>query len=391
MNQLTKEELLKQLLGLNSSDLLEIKSTLEIMEKHKISSDTIKNKAISSNTKNTTKIKTKNAIDKQKRELEKSVIDLRQNSVEEARFSEGLSCINCGCVDSIIKNGRRKNGQQKYKCKNCGHYFSEAKDSFISGTHKSIAVWETYIWCMNEGYTVRKSAEKCGIHRNTAWIWRHKVLNALREKEEVILGGIVEADDTFFLLSYKGNHKNRGDFYDLYGREARKRGGENSVRGLSNEQACVACGVDRGYHSYSKVAGTAALTSKKVKEVFTGVIQGESVLCVDGVTSYRKFAKENQLQLENIEAEKKKKGVYHLNNVNSFHSIIKDFIRNYKGVSTKYLNNYLMWCNWLKRKKMKDSLRIEIMLSTALSKIGSISYRDVVLGTLDNVKIRGIA
>lgn len=48
MNQLSKEELLNQLLGLNSSDLLEIKSALEIMEKHKISRDTINKKDISS-------------------------------------------------------------------------------------------------------------------------------------------------------------------------------------------------------------------------------------------------------------------------------------------------------------------------------------------------------
>lgn len=40
---------------------------------------------------------------------------------------------------------------------------------------------------------------------------------------------------------------------------------------------------------------------------------------------------------------------------------------------------------------MKDSLRIEIMLNTALSYIGKIRYCNVVLGTLDNVKIRGVA
>lgn len=395
MSQLSKDELLQQLLGLNSAELLEIKSTLEVMEKHKISSDTIKN--IDFNTRNTTKIKSKNAVidksvkDEQKKALEKSIINLKQDSIGQARFSDGLCCIKCGAVEGIVKNGKRKNGQQKYKCKNCGYYFSESKDSFISGTHKSVAVWETFIWCMNEGYTVRKAAEKCEIHRNTAWMWRHKVLNALRDKEEVVLGGIVEADDTFFLLSYKGNHKNKGDFYELYGREARKRGGENSVRGISHEQACVACGVDRGYHSYSKVAGTAALTSKKVKEVFTGIIQKESVLCVDGVTSYRQFAAKNHIQLENIESDKKKKGVYHLNNVNSFHSILKDFVRRYKGVSTKYLNNYLIWCTWLKRKKMNDDLRRDVMLNTALSYIGVIRYSDVVLGALDHVEIRGVA
>lgn len=379
MNQLSKDELLQQLLGLNSAELLEIQSTLEVMNKYGISRDSAINDTETRTKKQAAKISAKSNT---KRQLEKAVITLKQDSIEKARFSDGLCCIKCGAVEGIVKNGKRKNGQQKYKCKNCGYYFSDTKDSILSGTHKSIEVWETFIWCMNEGYTVRKAANRCGIAKHTSWIWRHKVLNALRETEETRLGGIVEADDTFFLLSYKGNHKYEGDFYELYGRNARKRGGENSVRGISHEQACVACGVDRGFHSYSKVAGTAALTSKRVKEVFTGIIQEESVLCVDGVTSYRKFAQENHIQLENIESTKKKKGVYHLNNVNSFHSIIKGFIRTYKGVATKYLNNYLIWCNWLKRKKMSDDLRIEIMLNTALSYIGKIRYCDVVLGTL---------
>ncbi len=114
MNQLSKEELLNQLLGLNSSDLLEIKSALEIMEKHKISRDTINKKDISSkgsDTRNTTKINTKSDIDKQKRELEKSIIELKQDSIGQARFSEGLCCIKCGAVEGIIKNGKRKRGK----------------------------------------------------------------------------------------------------------------------------------------------------------------------------------------------------------------------------------------------------------------------------------------
>ncbi len=373
MNQLTKEEILQQLLGLNSSDLLEIESTIQTM--HKLGINLTSNKS----KKQVAKISVSN---KTKEQLQKSVISLNQDSIENARFSNGLYCISCGCVDGIVKNGKRKNGLQKYKCKNCGHYFSGAKDSVLSGTHKRIEVWETFVWCMNEKYTLSKAAEKCNIHRNTAFMWRHKILNALRDKEKVMLGGIVEADDTFFLVSYKGNHKNAGNFATLYGRAARKRGGENHTKGLSHEQACVACGVDRSQHSFSTVAGTAALTSEKIEKVFTGVIQKESVLCTDGVLSYNDFAQNNNLQLETINATEKQRGIYHLNNVNSYHSVIKAFVSQFKGVSTKYLNNYLLWCNWVQRKKMKDKLRIDTMLKTSLEYKGKIRYCDVLLGAL---------
>ena len=43
--------------------------------------------------------------------------------------------------------------------------------------------------------------------RNTAFLWRHKILDALQNMaDDVTLDGIIEADETFFAISYKGNH-----------------------------------------------------------------------------------------------------------------------------------------------------------------------------------------
>ncbi len=53
-----------------------------------------------------------------------------------------------------------------------------------------------------------KTADICGIHRNMASVWRDKVLGALQNMADpVFLNGIVEADETFFSDSYKGNNK----------------------------------------------------------------------------------------------------------------------------------------------------------------------------------------
>ena len=60
---------------------------------------------------------------------------------------------------------------------------------------------------MMNGLSICKTAAVCGIHRNTAFIWRHKILDALQNMaDEVKLDGIIEADETFFAISYKGNH-----------------------------------------------------------------------------------------------------------------------------------------------------------------------------------------
>ena len=42
------------------------------------------------------------------------------------------------------------------------------------------------------------------VHSSTAFYWRHKILNALQNMaNDVTLNGIVEADETFFAVSYK--------------------------------------------------------------------------------------------------------------------------------------------------------------------------------------------
>ena len=38
-------------------------------------------------------------------------------------------------------------------------------------------------------------------HRNTAFLWRHKILDALQNMaDDVTLDGIIEADETFFAM-----------------------------------------------------------------------------------------------------------------------------------------------------------------------------------------------
>ena len=58
------------------------------------------------------------------------------------------------------------------------------------------------------GLSIRKTADISGIHRNTVFLWRHKILHAQQDVfENTRLEGIVEANEIFFPISYKENHK----------------------------------------------------------------------------------------------------------------------------------------------------------------------------------------
>ena len=242
-----------------------------------------------------------------------------EDFVAKERFANGRVCPLCGCIH-VVRNGHRKDGTQRYVCKDCGKSFVIATNSIVSGTRKDLSVWEQYIDCMMNGLSIRKTAVACGIHRNTAFLWRHKILDALQNMaDDVTLDGIIEADETFFAISYKGNHSKSKTF--AMPRKAHKRGHSTHIRGLSKEKVCVPCAVNRNG--------------------------------------------------------KAKKGIYNIQHINSYHSQLKRFMRGFNGVSTKYLNNYLVWNNLVNYAKESDMEKRNIFLTFVLATLKTAKCRDL--------------
>lgn len=273
--------------------------------------------------------------DAEKNELINYLSSSNINLIEK-RFKNGLYCPRCGCVENIVKYGF-KNGHQRFRCKNCHRIFNEVTNSIFMCSKKSFDIWEKYIECMINEFNIRKSAKICGISITTAFVWRHKILDALVEKHNnVKLSGVVEVDETFFPISYKGCRK--------MPRPARKRGGTN-VRGISKEQVCVPCGIDRNGNVFGKVSNLGKISKDKLNKVFGDRISDRSIICSDGEKSYKGFVKGHGYKHIVIKSGQYKNGIYHLNHINGYHNGLKGFIRRFNGVSTKYLNNYIVWNN----------------------------------------------
>jgi transposase-like protein len=273
--------------------------------------------------------------------------------IKDERFTTGFVCPHCGCIGHISRNGHiyktdkdgnRTINKQRYICKDYGKSFTVLSNSVASGTRKNLSIWESFAKCMLNGFSVRKSANICGIHRNTAFAWRHKLLDALQQPaEKARLDGIIEADETFFRVSYKGNHK-KSSF--KIPRETRKRGGSAHKRGLSKEQVCVPCAIDRKGHSYGKIASLGRIATKNLHTVYDGKICSESTLCTDKMNAYVRFAKSKNIKLIQLKSGKEKKGIYNIQRINNYHTKLKKFMDKFNGVATKYLNNYLVWHTW---------------------------------------------
>lgn len=280
----------------------------------------------------------------------------------EKRFSEGLKCLHCGSSHAV-KNGRCPDGTQRYLCRDCKRTFQATTNSLASGTHKDYGVWVKYMECMAGKKTLMESARDCDISVGTAFLWRHKILDCLKTvADSVVLDGIVEADETYLNISYKGNHHpraaeektpaseektdNRAGLKntDMIPRKPHERGGDVHTKGLSSEKVCVMCAVDENGIAVTMAAKTGRVSSDCVTKAFADRLTGDTVLCTDNEKAYIAFAKEYGFTLIQMDTGKRMKGIYGIQRINSYHTKLRGFLDiHFRGVSSKYLENYLAW------------------------------------------------
>ena len=253
----------------------------------------------------------------------------------------------------VVKNGK-VSGNQRFICKECGCHFTEYKNTIFNKTKKDMSLWKSYIKEMFEGKSLKQIAEDLHICIQTSFRWKHKIMKVIEDKcNNDVLNGIVEADETLVLLSHKGKH--------IDGVKPRKRGGKANFRGISHEQQGVLVAVDRKQNIVSKVYGNGKISSQDVKTILNNRVETNSVLVTDGCTAYNEFALENELNLVKLVKEHKK-GIYHINNVNCYHSLLKDFLRKFRGVSSRYMNVYLSWFKFIRQKNDTGYLYQDILL-----------------------------
>ena len=126
-------------------------------------------------------------------------------------------------------------------------------------------------------------------------------------------------------------------------RKPRKRGfsSENRIVGLSHNKVCVLTALDRNKHSFNKPVGYGKVCKEQVA-ILQHRIKDNSILITDGDKSYKVL---KDIKLKQLKFGKPQSKVYHLSNINNFHSKLKQFMNRFNGVATKYLDNYVNYFN----------------------------------------------
>ena len=277
----------------------------------------------------------KYATEEQRLELIR-LCNIENNKTKESiillKLANNYKCPYCGS-NKICKNGHTGKSQQ-FRCNACKKNYSSKTNTIFFHTRKTIELWQEYIELFSQGLSLRKIVEKMDkkISYPTSFYWRHKILEVMKNFDNHDkLEGIVEADETYFEESQKGSRHMT--------RKARKRGfsSEKRIVGLSHNKVCVLTALDRQKHSFNKPVGYGKVCKEQIG-ILQHRIEKDSVLITDGERGYRTI---KDVKLKQLKFGKPQSKVYHLNNINNFHSHLKKFMIRFNGVATKYLDNYV--------------------------------------------------
>ena len=282
--------------------------------------------------------------------------------IEQVR-APGRCCPSCGCV-RCHRHGFA-NDLQRFRCCACGRTFNDLSGTPLARLRLK-GKWLAYSQALLDSLPVRKAADRLGVHRNTAFRWRHRFLHWARFDRPHSLTGIVEADETFLLESQKGSRK--------LDRPARRRGGRASKRGVSNELDCILVARDRHGNTIDAVTGRGALTAAQLERDLLPKLDRQALLATDSNAAYRAFSRKHKIAHETVNLRAGVRVRYagtsaiHVQNVNGYHQRFKAWLLGFRGVASRYLPNYLGWRWALDGRRLKSA---EQLMRIAIEVINS--------------------
>jgi transposase-like protein len=248
------------------------------------------------------------------------------------------NCPHCASRQ-IVKNGSA-DSLQRFKCRGCNKTFNALTGTPLARLHMR-GKWIGQASALRDGLSLNQVAERLNIAQSTAFRWRHRFLAVPKTVQAQLLTGIAEADEAYFLKSAKGQ---RGLL-----RKARRRGGKASKRGTSKELVPVLIARDRAGSTANFILEST--TGNMIGAALRPILPSDTVLCTDGSSALAAAARDLGVEHHpiNVSAGVRVNGAWHIQNVNAFGSRLRDWMRRFKGVSSRYLDSYLGWFRALDR------------------------------------------
>lgn len=125
------------------------------------------------------------------------------------RWPQGFVCPECGHTGYCAINTRRL-----FQCNACGRQTSVTAGTVFAGSKLALNVWFLAMHLITQaknGISSLELSRQLGISQNSAWLMKHKLMQAMLERESARqLAGLVQIDDAYWGGRRRGYKRGRG-------------------------------------------------------------------------------------------------------------------------------------------------------------------------------------
>ncbi len=250
--------------------------------------------------------------------------------LEKIRWKGEPRCPHCDSRKIYKRLSETETGRiGRWKCETCGVSFKVTQGTVFHGTKIALQKWFLAISLMvnaKKSLSSHQLARDLKMNQSTAWSIMHRIRGEMAKKSDVLLQGIIEADETY--IGGKPRKRNKKE-----DREPVKRG-----RGTS--KTAVIGAVERGGKVVAKVADD--LTGRTILNfIQDNVDMLGSELMTDEFRGYQQVSREMKHRIINHK-EQYVDGEVHTNTIEGFWSLLKRaWYGQHHHYKTVYTNLYV--------------------------------------------------
>ena len=237
----------------------------------------------------------------------------------------------------LRKNGKTKNGIQKYICSGCNCTSSETTNTIIYHSKLSFDIWSKVIDNLLDGFSVRRITEENNISIYTSFRLRHKILLALKSfVKSIKLSGKTQSNEKYFPINLKGTKTKNMPRY------SKKRTSTSSpYTGINHHIICVISTLDEYDNLILQIAGLGRCTTNMLKECIKLRLNNVKVMTTDSASAYQEFCSNYNIELQAIPSGFHSNGFFNIAKINGIHSQLEGWLSKFREVSIKHLQEYL--------------------------------------------------
>lgn len=295
----------------------------------------------------------------------------------QARWNGERGCPHCGSAKTYVCKGIGK-----YKCAYCKKLFSITTGTFLENTKLPLRTWLIAMYlCLNhkKGISSLQLAETLGITQKSAWFVLHRVRAMVSQQvPQMLVGAVVEADETFIGGSEKNRHESKKKRVPLYKRltigEQRK---YQKKTVAWHDKKMVLGVVQRGGKVITKYVDSVS-RANIIPFVLNNVPKG-ATLYTDERNAYKSQRIKTVYNHDSINHKSKVyvRGNVHTNTIENYWSVVKRCINGtYHQLSRKHIQAYLNEFSFRFNNRLNDNnTRFNEALNTCH---GRLKYADLI-------------